>query len=105
MAKCRITVLKRTLNTDLAQEYCGMEITKCPYFEEGQQFIGSLFEKPQNFCEWAWNDINKVVSTLDRGGNFSTGVFDNWMKADNMMIVCCTDGIRPVSFKVERIEE
>ena len=105
MTKCKITVLKRMLNPELAEIYSGVEVTKCPYFTEGQEFIGSLFEKPQNFCDWAWNDIYKVVSALNLGVNYSTGVFDNWMKEDNVMVVCCTDGLRPVSFKVERIEE
>lgn len=105
MAKCKITVLKRALNTELAEEYSGVEVTKCPFFEEGQVFTCNLFEKPQNFCDWAWNDLYKVVSTLSMGGNYSTGIFDKWMKDDNVMIVCCSDGMRPVSFKVERIED
>ena len=28
----------------------------------------------------------------------------HWMKADNTFISCCTDGIKPVVFKLERIE-
>lgn len=104
MTKCKITVLKRQLNEELAKEYSGVEVAKCPFFEEGQEFICSIFEKPQDFCDWAWNDIYKVINTLYSGGNYSTGVFENWMKKDNIMIVCCTDGIRPVSFKIERIE-
>lgn len=105
MAKCKITVLKRGLNSELAERYSNDIVEKCPFFQEGQEFICSLFEKPQNFCDWAWNDINKVVAVLGRGGNFSTDVFNNWMKDDKTMIVCCTDGMRPVSFKVERMDE
>lgn len=105
MAKCKITVLKRMLNSELASEYAGVEVTECPFFKEGQEFIGGFFEKPQNFCQWAWDDIYKVVCSLSSGGNYNTGIFKDWMKRDNNMIVCCSDGLRPVCFKVERIEE
>ena len=51
---------------------------------------------PEGFCCWAWCDIQKYVLTLARGGNFrgaKPGAF----------ITCCTDGFRPVLFKVERM--
>jgi uncharacterized repeat protein (TIGR04076 family) len=54
----------------------------------------------QNFCDWAWNDIHKVLLTLRKQGNFAP-----WMKDGNTIIACCTDGLKPVVFKVERIEE
>ncbi|MGE5682669.1 MAG: TIGR04076 family protein [Bacillota bacterium] len=106
MAKCRITVLKRTLNEDLAGKYVNNPVGPCEIFKEGQEFIFRSFEgKPEGFCEWAWNDIYKTVVTLNRGGNFSTDIFEGWMKNDRTMITCCTDGIRPVIFHVERIDE
>ncbi len=27
-----------------------------------------------------------------------------WMKDENVMIACCSDGTRPVVFKIERID-
>ncbi|MFX0209054.1 MAG: TIGR04076 family protein [Candidatus Hodarchaeota archaeon] len=41
-----------------------------------------------------------------QGGNFrnyigKTGKIWKWMKTDNTYITCCTDGIRPVIFKLE----
>ena len=27
-----------------------------------------------------------------------------WMRDENTMIACCNDGIRPVIFKIERID-
>ena len=105
MSKCRITVLKRVLNQELAREYSGRDIPPCKVFEVGQEFIAGPFGKPEGFCDWAWDDIYKTVLALSRGGDFSTGVFDNWMKDNKTMLVCCSDGIRPVVFKVERIDE
>ncbi len=101
--KCKITVLKKNLNEELAREYCQNEVTSCPVFDEGQEFMTG-FEKPEGFCDWAWNDIHKFVAVLLAGGNFSEGIFDGWMLDNKVMIACCTDAIRPVTFKIEKID-
>jgi uncharacterized repeat protein (TIGR04076 family) len=103
MTKCKITVLKRMLNQELADDYCKEETGPCEVFTEGQEFIydhSGEGSKPENFCEWAWNDMYKSVITLA-----SKGTFGLWMKDDKTIITCCTDGIRPVVFKVQRIDE
>jgi uncharacterized repeat protein (TIGR04076 family) len=102
MIKCKITVLKRMFNQDLVREYCASEADLCPVFTEGQEFIYEAYgdgNKPEGFCEQAWNDIYKYVLALSVNGNFT-----GWMKKDGINIVCCTDGLRPVVFKLERIE-
>lgn len=74
---------------------------KCTAFEEGQEFIvDDSLDKPEGFCGWAWRDIYKDLSILRFGGNF----WPNWMKPGEMLS-CCTDGVRPVSFKMERLED
>lgn len=103
MTKCKITVLRKMFNQDLADEYCKEEAVPCSVFTEGQEFIydhSGEGNKPENFCEWAWHDIYKTVFTLS-----SKGTFENWMKDEKSIIQCCTDGIRPVIFKVERIDD
>jgi len=100
---CKITVLKRTLNPELAQEYCEGEVTSCPCFTEGQEFVCGL-DKPEGFCDWAWRDIHPMVAVLLAGGNFSHGIFAGWMTNERTMIGCCSDGIRPVVFRIELIE-
>jgi uncharacterized repeat protein (TIGR04076 family) len=104
MPRCKITVLKTTLQPEIAEEYCQADVSTCPCFEEGQEFITGL-EKPENFCDWAWNDILRFVSVLLTGGNFSEGIFQGWMANHETMIACCTDGVRPVIFKLERVED
>ncbi len=104
MPKCKITVIKKSLNKALAKKYCGKKVGLCEIFKEGDEFITAL-EKPNGFCDWAWNDIHNCVEVIVTGGNFSKGVFEGWMKDDNTIIACCTDGIRPVVFKIERIED
>ncbi len=103
MDKIRITVL-RTVVFDEFQHYCNDKIEKCPCFSEGQVFE-TTYEKPEGFCDWAWQDIRPYTASFLTGGNFSEGFFDGWMKERNTMIACCTDGIRPVIFEIKRIKE
>ena len=100
MAKMKITVLERMFNKDLADKYCQPDTTPCSSFTDEQEFVVENLNQPESFCAWAWNDLHKVLLTLKSAGNFSP-----WMKDKNTIIACCTDGIRPVVFKVERIEE
>ena len=104
MAKCKITVLRRMFNEDYAQEYCvNPETGVCSAFEEGQTFLLNSQEKPAGFCEEAWSSITRYVfAFIAGGGDFFGG---RWMKNGNTMIACCNDGIRPVVFKLERIDE
>jgi uncharacterized repeat protein (TIGR04076 family) len=44
---------------------------------------------PEGFCGWAWADIQKLVYGMARGGQ-------------KVFVTCCTDGYRPVVFKLER---
>lgn len=103
MRKCKITVLNLSVNESLGKEFCVNPVTKCPVLKEGQVFIAD-FEQPEGFCGWAWNDISKYVNVLLGGGNFSNGAFEGWMKKPDTMITCCTDGIRPVTFKLEAVD-
>lgn len=101
--KIQITVLKTVVNKDL-QNYCSIKIKKCPCFSEGQIFY-TTYEKPEGFCDWAWKDIHPYIASLMTGGNFSEGIFEGWMKDKNTIVVCCTDGIRPVIFEIKRLKE
>ena len=101
MKKIQITVLKTAVFEDL-QVYSEQKLVKCPRFAEGQVF-NTTHEKPVGFCDWAWKDIHPIVTAFITGGNFSKGLFDGWMKDENTMIACCTDGMRPVIFEIKRI--
>ena len=100
----KITVLKTLFHQDLADEYRRPDVHygPCPSFAEGQEFmVHYLAERPEAFaCDWAWDDIHKLVLALMLNGDFGT-----WMKDPNVFITCCTDGIKPVVFKLERVTE
>ena len=44
--------------------------------------------------------ISRYIYTGLQGGSVMAG----WMKDENVMITCCSDGTRPVIFKIERID-
>lgn len=100
MPLCKITVIKRSVFPDIAQEHCAAKVEPCDAFYDGQVFYAG-YEKPEGFCDWAWNDIFRYVLVVLTGGDFSGGIFEGWMKDDRAMIGCCTDGVRPVVFRIE----
>ena len=102
MANCRITVIRRTIHRDLMNEHMDEErgtFDRCQAFEDGQEFFIEGFPlQPAEFCDWAWADIHKDVMAVMFGGNYP------WIRQAGTAITCCTDGLRPVIFKVERLE-
>ena len=96
-SRIRITVVKRLLHKDLLKECADSVWEPCERLQVGQEFISEGVNMPNGFCSWAWADIQKYVMTLARGGNF-VGV------RPGCFVTCCTDGFRPVLFKLERIQ-
>lgn len=101
MKRVRITAVRKTSYPDLIEKYenpiehaCGVK--------EGQVWIAEGWEKPQGFCDSAWESISAFVMTLAHGGeNF----YDGWMKNPKTAMISCNDGFRPVSFYLEALEE
>ena len=102
MKKVKITVVKRLNTHEIhgdADLGCSAELEAlCPAFTEGQEFIVTIGQ-PEGFCSAAWVDIYRHVNVLRWGGQYA------WMKEDGKCLVCCTDGFRPVIFRLERMEE
>ena len=86
---------------DLRREYIKFDdFGPCPFMNEGDVFItGGVLgnECPEGFCPMAWQAICIQASTLAGGGKVY-GV-------DDVHIACCNDGVRPVGFKLEMIED
>ena len=104
--KCKITVLRREFYQDLADEYlANPKVGKCTRFHDGQEFILDQMDffnmMNGEFCSEAWDAISRYVYAALQGGSIMRG----WTNDEKVMISCCNDGIRPVIFKIERIEE
>jgi uncharacterized repeat protein (TIGR04076 family) len=102
MNKCKITILKRHFDENLAKEYGAEGIGKCPLLKDGQIFYAD-WAKPEGFCDEAWKAIYQYVFALAHG----SGVFfyNDWIKEPGVAICSCNDGLRPVIFKIERTDE
>jgi len=101
-SKCKITVAKRMVHNNLANEYLEVpyEITVCDNVEDGQSFIAdNPYELPNGMCASAWADIRPYIIAIASGGNFK------FMKDKNTMIASCADPIRPVLFTIERYDD
>jgi len=106
MPECKITVLKRTINQDLIDEYLDDEykdMAPCERFRDGQEFVIESSEEfsavPKDFCAWAWADIRKDILGVATGSDMPG------FKRRGTVITGCTDWFRPVIFKVERMED
>ncbi|MCX6098633.1 MAG: TIGR04076 family protein [Candidatus Bipolaricaulota bacterium] len=105
MAKVRITVVKRVIHQDLVDRYLNKErypngFGICPLWKDGQQFeVEGFPAKPVDFpCDCAWTDIQRDVAALVRRQSPVEG------RSRHVPSVR-SDGIRPVSFLVERVED
>ena len=104
MAGLKITVLERTCNKELAEAFGSIEFLErdgggpCSRFEDGQTFLLSVAECPSGFCERAWSDIQGEVRTVLSGGAH------DFMKRPGSALGNCTSGIRPVIFRIERVD-
>ena len=98
--KLKITVLKRQDPKDIFDKYPVAEqdwFVPCAMYKDGQEFILDGPNMPEGFCPSAWQTIYHNVRTLAYGGNLP------YFKEKGVSISCCTDGMRPVIFKIERI--
>lgn len=101
MNKVKITVKKMACYKDLMDEYenpiehaCDMSL--------GQVFVADGQEKPEGFCDSAWDSVKPFVMALSHGAE---DFFDGWMKNKKSAMISCNDGFRPVSFLLETIED
>lgn len=101
MKKVRITVMKVARYDDLIEKYenpiehaCNMKL--------GQVFIANGWEKPDGFCDSAWETVSPFVMALSHGAK---NLYDGWMKNERSAMISCNDGFRPVSFLLEAMDE
>ena len=100
-SKVKITVLKRFKPSEVFDK---MPVTPCEHLDacefltDGQTFfVDKDLSKPEGFCTSAWVTIYPTIRVLGFGGNLP------WWKEKGISISCCSDGLRPVIFKLERV--
>lgn len=88
----KITVVEKGYNKAMFQAVEKRAGAACEVFELNQEFIlENFWAVPEGFCQWAWADIRPFIQQVYFGRKVAAG--------------CCTDGKRPVTFKIERIEK
>lgn len=100
-SKCRITVLKRMFDKELVENHLEQtgNFSVCNLVEDNQEFIAeNPFEKPDGLCAWAWADIRPFILTVAAGGTFK------FMRDKNSALAMCTDPLRPVVFKITKVD-
>lgn len=125
--KCKVTVIKKECYTDLQAQYLAdPKSGPCPCYNVGDTFIFERYGTADDFwhiglntlksskvsadgvaggtafphCSEAWDAISRYIYTALQGGS----IMRNWTNDERMMIACCSDGTRPVVFKIERMD-
>ena len=125
--KVRVTVIDKKLYPELQQQYCADPNSgACPCYNVDDVFEFYRDEENDHFwrgglntlvktdadpdtvaggpkmphCSEAWDAISRYIYTGLQGGS----IMKDRMNEANTMICCCSDGTRPVIFKVERID-
>ena len=104
MKKVKITVLKTTLDRELAREYGVPGLKECPMMKKGQVFYAD-YAKPEGFCDEAWKAIYQYVFALSHGMGENLFYYGDWIKTPGVAICSCNDGLRPVIMKLEVTDE
>ena len=104
MKKVRITVLKTTLDEQLAREYGVESLGPCPMLREGQVFYAD-YAKPEGMCDEAWKAIYQYVFALAHGAGDGLFYFGDCIRKPGVAICSCNAGLRPVIFKLEATGE
>ncbi len=101
MKKVKITAVRKVCYPDLMEKYEN-PITHACDVREGESWVCVDGQKPEGFCDSAWESMSAFVAALAAGGgNF----YDGWMKNPYSAMISCNDGFRPVSFYIEASDE
>jgi len=101
MKKVRITVKRMACYEDLIKEYENPIEHACE-MQLGQVFVANGWQRPQGFCDSAWDTVSPFVMALAHG---ATDFYDGWMQNKRSAMISCNDGFRPVSFLLEAMDE
>ena len=103
MTKVKITVIQvqdpKELWGDKPPVPIAPTFGACDIHHVGQEFIVEQdYKMPEGFCHWSWYGVHPAVRMLLFGADYP------WAIEKGSAVVCCNDGLRPVIYKLERIE-
>ena len=88
MKRVKITVLKTTLDRELAEEYGAEGLTACPMLREGQVFYAD-YAKPEGFCDEAWKAVYQYAFALAHGAGEGLFYYGDWIRKPGVAICSC----------------
>ena len=88
MKKVKITAVKMSRYDDLIERYENPIEHACD-INVGDTFIADGWNRPQGFCQSAWDSISPFVLALASGGQ---DIYDGWMKNPKSAMISCNDG-------------
>ena len=124
--KVRLTGIDKKVYPELQAAYCAdPNAGPCPCYHVGDTFLFARYGAADDFwhgglhtlcqtaqtadgtaggevphCSEAWDAISRYIYAGLQGGSLMRG----WMREENTMIACCSDGTRPVLFRIERLD-
>jgi len=102
MSKVKITVVKCFSNEEVFDGEVPEEVARhgsvCHRHSPGQEFIFEDLECPEGLCTWAFADIYRDLVQIAWDGGFP------WFKEPGVAFSSCTDGQKPVVFKIEKMD-
>ncbi len=99
MIKIKIVGIRQTVYKDLIEELENKIAIPCE-MELNKEYISYNLEKPEGFCDSAWETLTPFIIALAK----KEEIYEGWMKDKNKALVSCNDGFRPMSFLLERIK-
>lgn len=125
--KVKVTVIDKKLYPELQAQFCANpDSGMCSCYQVGDEFVFERYGNADDFwhmglntlkqsvnaadavaggttfphCSEAWDAISRYIYTGLQGGSIMRG----WTNDERVMIACCSDGTRPVIFKIERMD-
>ena len=125
--KVKVTVIDKKLFPELQARYCADPAAgACPCYAVGDEFVFERYGTADDFWHMGLNTLRQTVSTADGTAGGSTfphcseawdaisryiytglqggAIMRGWMNDERVMIACCSDGTRPVIFRIERLD-
>ncbi|WP_323090426.1 TIGR04076 family protein [Allobaculum sp. JKK-2023] len=100
MYRIKISALAQARYPELEDRYENPLPDPCS-LHIGQEWISDECTMPPGFCPSAWQSLYPYIFALASGAD---NLFDGWMKKPGTAMVSCSDGFRPMSFYLEKIE-